>query len=329
MTDHCAVETKAEGREKGNGCFRIAHFSDLHIACPEQVRFRDLLTKRVLGSLSWHLKRRKVHDDALLTILRQDLQSSKSDHCVISGDLTHLGLPEEFVKARTFLDTLGSPAQVMVLAGNHDTYIKSAWHQTFAHWFAYMRGDQPSAIDDIDQLEQLYPVVRLRGSVALIGVNTALPTAPFLASGTIGSVQMEKLEQCLAALDGRNLFRVLVLHHPPVQGIVSKRKCLTDMAALHQLLARHRVHLILFGHAHVGVNTQLNTALGPIPVQGVPSASAIIGNRQHQAAYFLYDIREASGQVWHLSIRERCYLAKQNCFVDVSIKEWRLPAITA
>ena len=38
-----------------------------------------------------------------------------------------------------------------------------------------------------------FPFVRHRESVALIGVDTAVPTAPFLASGSVGAAQRERL----------------------------------------------------------------------------------------------------------------------------------------
>src|SRR3546814_8121170 len=54
-----------------------------------------------------------------------------------------------------------------------------------------MRSDDGSAI---------FPYTRIRGQVALVGVNTAVPTPPFLASGRIGADQLSRLETQLLAL---------------------------------------------------------------------------------------------------------------------------------
>ena len=97
--NHGAKDTK-NGKD-----FTIAHFSDPHIARLEQIRGRDLLSKRLFGYLRWKLKRRHEHSDELLTILLKDLQRSKPDHIAITGDLTHLSLPAEFEKARDWLQS--------------------------------------------------------------------------------------------------------------------------------------------------------------------------------------------------------------------------------
>lgn len=42
--------------------------------------------------------------------LRTDLQAEHLDHIAVTGDLTHLGLPQEFREAATWLARLGRPA---------------------------------------------------------------------------------------------------------------------------------------------------------------------------------------------------------------------------
>lgn len=73
--------------------FRLAHISDPHLISSSGVRVRELLNKRVYGYLSWYLRRRAEHCDEVLAALREDMRSARPDHVLLTGDLTHLGLP--------------------------------------------------------------------------------------------------------------------------------------------------------------------------------------------------------------------------------------------
>ena len=71
------------------------------------------------------------------------------------------------------------------------------------------------------------------------------------------------------------LCRVLLIHHPPVAGLTSRRRSLRDADAFAEVLRRRGAELVLHGHLH---RTTLASLPGPhpdrpIPVAGVPSAS--------------------------------------------------------
>lgn len=310
IVDHVARDTAS-----GKRCL-LAHFSDLHFACVDSMQPYDFVTKRFLGYLRWKLKRQVGHNAELLTILRRDLQRTKPDHMVITGDLTHLSLPAEFAMAHDWLKSLGTADRVTVVPGNHDAYIRTRWNDTFACCLEYMAGDPPAQPAMPDSLEDLYPTVRIIDPIALIGINTARPSSLHLATGTIGAGQLEKLEMILRHLAGQHLFRILLLHHPPVQGVVSRRKSLTDMEALHMLLQRYGVELVLFGHAHESVRQSLNTAAGVIPAIGAASASSVSHRKGRLASYYLYEVMKSSHKAWQLRIKERIFCQEQYDFVD-------------
>ena len=210
---------------------------------------------------------------------------------------------------------MGGPERITVIPGNHDTYVKTNWQQTLAHLRAYMLTDGAEIEENpASGIESLYPSLRLRGRIALIGVCTALPTAPHLATGTIGKHQLQKLETILADIAGRNLFRVLLIHHPPAPGTVSWRKRLTDAPALETLLGRYGAELVLHGHAHTCDLNKLEIPDGHVTVIGIPSASALGRSAQRRARYIIYHITpRASG--WHLRLEVRIYTPDKNRFV--------------
>lgn len=283
--------------------FTLAHLSDLHLSSLAGVRLRALLGKRILGYLSWRRIRRHEHRTDVLDALRTDVQAEHLDHIAVTGDLTHLGLPREFREAATWLARLGNPEEITVVPGNHDAYASESWSDTFAEWSAYMQGDDAGAIAGSDEA---FPSLRLRREVALIGLSTARPSAPFLATGRLGERQLQRLGQLLEQTERAGLFRIVLLHHPPAAHTVRWRKSLQDGAALRAALARHGAELVLHGHAHFSAATYLDAARGRILAIGVPSATAIGGKVDRYATYHVYRIARA-GAGWRLRISVRAF----------------------
>ena len=307
--------------------FILAHFSDPHIACTDQIKWRDIINKRVLGYLRWKLHRKTEHRNEILASLQKDLQRIKPDHIAITGDLTHLSLPSEFKKVRGWLQSLGTPNQVTVVPGNHDTYVRTDWHQTFACWLDYMVSDpQYQQTDSANGVNDLFPTLRVRGQIALIGVCTAHPNTSYLAIGSIGAFQLKKLETILKQTAGQRLFRIILIHHPPISGMVSWRRRLTDAPALRRLLRRYGTELILHGHAHKTAVNCLNNLAGLTLVMGAPSASSLGRTYERRARYYVYKIIR-SGNGWDVNIVERVYSPNDYCFIPGVEQRFYVPAM--
>ncbi|UCD82239.1 MAG: metallophosphoesterase [Desulfobacterales bacterium] len=282
------------------------------------IRVQDLLSKRIFGYLRWKLHRGAEHSPGVLTALQADLASIKPDHIAVTGDLTHLSLPAEYIKAAQWLQSLGSPDQVTVIPGNHDAYVKTNWRQGWSRWTEYMLGDNAVEHDHaVRHPDSLFPSLRFRGPVALIGVCTAQPCAPHLAIGTVGPGQLQKLEPILAQTSRQQLYRVVLVHHPPAPGTVSWRKRLTDAAALRSLISRYGAELILHGHAHRVLQNHLPTPTGRVPVMGAPSASALGRKPERRARYYIYRITPGADS-WNVDLTVRIYSPDNECFITES-----------
>ena len=295
--------------------FTIAQLSDPHLSSLENVRARDLLSKRVLGYLSWRLNRRAKYRPEILAELVRDLKSQQPDHTVVTGDLTQIGLPQEFQEAKDWLDALGSPSGVTVIPGNHDAYVVTAWDSTLALWASYMNSDFTGNSGGRKR-EACFPSLRIRGSVAFIGLSTARPSAPFLAIGSIGHSQLQALERVLVETGKRGLFRVILLHHPPIPGTVPWQKRLTDHAFFRSVVGRCGAELVLHGHAHRTSIRQLMAQGRVVPAIGVPAASARSHNPHRRAQYHLYRLtRQAS--TWNVQLSVRGYSHAERRFVEL------------
>src|SRR5215470_3084903 len=88
--------------------FRVAHLSDLH-ATPARGGVPALLGKRLLGWLSWRLRRHRVQGPEVLDALLADLAREAPDQVVVTGDLTNIAGEEEFPAAREWLARIGPP----------------------------------------------------------------------------------------------------------------------------------------------------------------------------------------------------------------------------
>jgi len=266
--------------------FTLAHLSDPHLPPLPEPRASELAGKRVFGYLNWRRNRHKYHRREVLDALVSDLRAQSPDHIAVTGDFVNLALEAEFPPARAWLESVGPPAQVSAIPGNHDLYVPATRHR-FEETFAdYLAGDEARSAT-------AFPYLRKRGPLTLIGLSSALPTPALMATGTLGASQLAALEQQLAGLSAET-FRILLVHHPLRSAARVKR--LTDSRQLIALLKRHGVELILHGHDHVHSTIWIDGPERTIPAVGVPSASSLAHGRYPSAAYNLFAIaREGNG----------------------------------
>lgn len=252
------------------------------------MRLSQALGKRGLGWISWRRRRRLEHRPEVLEALIEDLRETAPDHLAVTGDLTNLGLPGEVEAALGWLERLGPPGRVSLVPGNHDAYAGADALRRLAVWGAYMRSDPGDAAGGEE--EAGFPFVRERGPVALVGVCSARPTPPLLATGRLGTTQRTRLEAVLSALGRRGLCRVILIHHPPVRAGQSRRRALDDADPLRRSLERVGAELVLHGHTHRTHLERIPGPHGPIPVTGVPSGTALSERPERLARYHVHRI---------------------------------------
>src|SRR5690606_24125384 len=144
--------------------------------------------------------------EGVIDRLVADLKVQTPDHVAVTGDLMNLALGGEIELARLWLEALGKPADVSVVPGNHDAYVRGALAKACAAWSPYMSGDNAAG----PARPGSFPYLRVRGPVALIGVSSARATAPFMASGFFGESQAGRLSRLLDDARRRGLFRVVM-----------------------------------------------------------------------------------------------------------------------
>jgi 3',5'-cyclic AMP phosphodiesterase CpdA len=148
-----------------------------------------------------------------------------------------------------------------------------------------------------------YPMLRIVGDVALVGLCSSIPTSIFRAGGRLGSVQLERLEGLLDRLGRAGLCRILMIHHPITTGGDSARRALWDGASLREVLGRVGAELVLHGHKHRRRIDHVAGPEGEIPVIGVPSTSEVGSRPDRPAQYHLYTVERGEGGSSGFSLR--------------------------
>ena len=274
----------------------LAQISDLHLPFPNWPPLRFWNAKRTLGLLNWHRGRRFVHRFEAAALLVRDMQTYRPDHIAVTGDLVNLGLPQEYHAALDWLKTIAPAEQVSVIPGNHDIYCPTSDAESCRSiWSPYMQSD--SFGQDAGFAEAgVFPFMRRVGPVALIGVNSAVPTLPFIAHGHVGEAQLADLKKALQHAAMNNLFSCVLIHHPPLPAQAPRRRALTDAGKMAQVIKESPVGLVLYGHNHRDAISWINNRQhvdGKVAVCGAATGSAWRHHkREPLARYYLYEFRK-------------------------------------
>jgi 3',5'-cyclic AMP phosphodiesterase CpdA len=297
--------------------FRLAHVTDPHFRGLAGLTLGELAGKRAIGLVNLALNRRRKHKSELLDALVIDLRAQAVDHLALTGDLSNVSLPAEWQAALRWLQAYQAPPDaVTVIPGNHDAYVADVIKDgTFERLFASFQTSDETSVQLSSQLSpqispQLsaaapppngaspelgssrgrYPFLRLRGPVAIIGVNSCVATGDLGAWGEVGEAQLARLEAMLTSAEIAHHVRVLLIHHPPVMHKGGEGRNLRDRAALAAVLARAGADLVLHGHDHRDESALLEGPAGRrISVIGAGSAS-YAGGPEQRARYNIYEI---------------------------------------
>jgi 3',5'-cyclic AMP phosphodiesterase CpdA len=168
----------------------------------------------------------------------------------ISGDLTQRARSGEFQRARVFIQQAKRYSEVIVVPGNHDV----VW------WKA------PLGFGDVDAMlssyrkyisEDVEPVLRIAGAT-VVGLNTSQGVTKHTLTwnlrdiSIIGDLRKEQLERARAEFERSRAgdARIIVMHHNPVMGELSRRHGLKHTQKILGAFAEMGVDLVCCGHDH-------------------------------------------------------------------------------
>lgn len=202
----------------------IFHVSDLHFgwpAVPEQI-------------------------DAIEQIIR----TAKFDVVAVSGDLTQRARAGEFQRAAAFIRDAKTVSRVITVPGNHDV---KWWRAPFG------LGDKGEVYENYRKFidRNLEPELQVSGAT-FVGINTAHGVTMRTLTwnlrdlsiiGDIHKKQLDKASDLFAKAPPKDA-RVIVMHHNPVRGEISRRHGLKNTQKILGAFAEMGVDLVLSGHDH-------------------------------------------------------------------------------
>ena len=264
--------------------FRFLHASDIHLLDLEGVGLQRYLNKRATGRLNMALSRHRKHRAELFDEILTFAEEQGIDRLILTGDLTNLALESEFALVRRKLDAVRMP--VTVIPGNHDAYTRGSvrvgrFERYLMH---HMEGEREG--------DNIYPFVMRHEDVAFIGVSTAIATLPLYATGRVGDEQLGRLEMMLERTGSEGLVRVVLIHHPVTPGVSRARHDLLDLAHFGQVIARAGAELVLHGHEHRVVESELPGPEGSVPVHGISSSTMLSTESTRTPAFSIYSVEE-------------------------------------
>ncbi|HKQ71541.1 MAG TPA: metallophosphoesterase, partial [Polyangiaceae bacterium] len=171
----------------------------------------------------------------------------------------------------------------------------------FQYFERYLASDLPELVADV--AGGFFPVVKVRGPVAIIALSSAVARLPFVAAGKLGRQQLAQLERVLSAPSVRDKTPIFLMHHPvinPEDSLERRLQGLDDADDLARLWATLPRGLVLHGHQHRRIHRTLATPAGHLDVVGATSASLVSDDRARMAGYNLYDIAD-DGRITSLS----------------------------
>tara|TARA_B100001093_G_scaffold518668_1_gene604362 strand:- start:404 stop:1312 length:909 start_codon:yes stop_codon:yes gene_type:complete len=267
---------------------RIAHFSDTHVLSLNGVGPRRFLNKRWTGAVNLALNRSRHYRVDIFERLLSAVVDAQPDHSVCTGDLVNLALEPEFVRVSQLLNDAFDSSDLTVVPGNHDYYVKEA---IAARLFETTFGLFQTRDVVVDEAEP-YPVVRLLDDVAIVGLNSAIPTPVFLANGRIGDAQLDRFSSVMTDEQLGDRFRLMLVHHPllpePKRRLDSARRLYDAEGLIRTIntLGEHGPDLVVHGHNHEFKRMAVPGCETPI----IQAASASRSGRKHRAEFNVYVI---------------------------------------
>jgi len=269
--------------------------------------------KRITGYLNWRLTRKGELKNNTYDRLVADVLQQQPDHIAVTGDIVNLALEAEFAQARHKLTNLGNAERVSLVFGNHDAYVPGAFAQACQLFAPWITGDKPA-------ISGCFPYMRQREQVAIIGVSSAVATPPFCAAGYFGARQARLLAALLQQAGAAGLFRVVMIHHPPLYHATAWSKRLWGIGRFQNVIARYGAELVLHGHTHVPSLSFIAGASRRVPVVGVASASQDFGGHKPPAGYNVFEIARDKSQGWQCQLTRKA-LTDANQHIDVVMRQ--------
>jgi 3',5'-cyclic AMP phosphodiesterase CpdA len=250
----------------------VAHVTDLHLVERDHHR-RCAASKSRLLYLNTG---RKLDPEARLEHAREALRrAARSDHVVVTGDLTEDGTDPQFeLLAELLHESPIAPERVTLVPGNHDIYERrDGFEQALK---GPLRAYAPSSTCG--------QPIELGAATVLVPVSTAIPQRMLMSAGALAHDDRHALDQLARDPAVREYTLLVAQHHPPL----GYRNPLwnwidgMDQPKRNASLLRDHAHMhVLHGHTHECKSVRVR----PHGPRQVHSGAAVVESSDHVRFY--------------------------------------------
>lgn len=232
-------------KHEGQSAIQIAHLSDVHFG--------------------------KISHPGIVEALIEEVNASRMDLVVVSGDLTQRATDDQYRDAKAMLDAFQAP--VLVVPGNHD--VRQFWHNPIERVITPTVRFERCITDD------LTPTFPMDG-LSVFGMNTAHGLT--VKGGLVRKSSLDAMQKYFSTQPDGDL-RVVVVHHHLIKNHALGR---TDIAigaskTIGAAVASG-IDLILCGHYHISNATAHTLGNGhKIIVASAGTATSSRGRGEHKA----------------------------------------------
>jgi 3',5'-cyclic AMP phosphodiesterase CpdA len=212
---------------------KIIHLSDLHIGYPDLEERFQIIIKNIIFTK----------------------QPASNYVIVITGDLVERATSANYEEAKMYLEKLRKEGYtVLTVPGNHD-YSNIL--------FAESKNVERFKENFFEDPKQTYPKLDIIGNtgekIAFMGLDSMAEELHWYdsmwANGELGAgkdEQLGRLDKMLKHEDVKSCkYKVVYLHHHPFDPLYAKHR-LKDAEEFCNLLSKHKLDALLFGHNHHG-----------------------------------------------------------------------------
>ncbi|KZX10585.1 metallophosphoesterase family protein [Methanobrevibacter curvatus] len=159
-----------------------------------------------------------------------EINNSKTDFIILTGDLTDNGYYSSFLKIKEYLNMFEAP--LLSIPGNHDA--RNVGFKVFEDEIGERNWARKISDDEI----------------LIVGLDSSEPD---LNNGNIGRFQQLWLEDLLQTTIDDSIFSIVALHHHliPIPNTGRERNELLDAGDVLKSLVDKKVNLVISGHKHV------------------------------------------------------------------------------
>ena len=222
------------------GATLVAHLTDLHLVERDHHKRSGAAKSRLLYLNTG----RKIDPQARFERVCEALRlASRSDHVVVTGDLTEDGTEAQFeLLAEALTESKVAPERVTLVPGNHDLYHDPRGFE------AALRGPLRAYAES----SKLDHALELAG-VVVVPISTAMPHRLWFSAGTLSTHSASRLHAVARDRALREHALLVAQHHPPLGHGNALWNWIDGTRAPERSASLLRTHAhvhVLHGHTH-------------------------------------------------------------------------------